>query len=80
MADNNKNRDEAEARFARSQKAAEDGRKAMKEHEAEAARVNANMARLKALRLSKQAAEEAAERENPPPAPKRKVGKKAAVA
>ena len=76
MADNNKNRDEAEARFARSQKAAEDGRKAMKEHEAEAARVNANMARLKALRLSK----EAAERDNPPPAPKRKVGKKAAVA
>lgn len=68
-------RDEAEARFARAQKAAEDGKQAMREHEAEAARVNANTARLRALRLAK----EAADRENPPPKPERKTKKKEAV-
>jgi hypothetical protein len=52
-----KGREEAEARFARAQKAAEDGRKAMKEHEAETARVDANTARLRALRLAKEAAD-----------------------
>jgi hypothetical protein len=70
-----KGRQEAEARFTRAQKAAEDSKKAMKEHEAESARINANTARLRALRLAK----EAAERENPPPKPERKAKKKKAV-
>ena len=72
MAYSQKPRDEAESRFARAQKAAEEGKKALKEHEAEAVRVNANTARLRALRLAK----EAAERENPPPKPGRKAPKK----
>jgi hypothetical protein len=68
-----KDRQEAEARFTRAQKAADDSRKAMKEHDAEAARINANTARLRALRLAK----EAADRDNPPPKPERKTRKKA---
>jgi hypothetical protein len=71
-----KSRDEAESRFARAQKAAEEGKKALKEHEAEAARVNANTARLRALRLAK----EAADRENLPPKPKRRTAKRTASA
>lgn len=69
MAYGQKTLDEAESRFARAQKAAEEGKKALKEHEAEAARVNANTARLRTLRLAK----EAADRENPPPKPARKA-------
>lgn len=76
MSSSLKGRDEAEARFTRAQKAAEDSRKAMKEHEAEAARINANTARLRALRLAK----EAADRENAPPKPVRKTRKKAPAA
>jgi hypothetical protein len=68
-------RDEAEARFTRAQKAAEDGKKAMKEHEAEAARINANTARLRALRLAK----EAADRESALAKPERATKKKKAV-
>jgi hypothetical protein len=67
-----KGRDEAEARFTRAQKAAEDSKKAMKEHEAEAARINANTARLRALRLAK----EAADRESAAAKPERKAKKK----
>jgi hypothetical protein len=67
-----KGRDEAEARFTRAQKAAEDSKKAMKEHEAEAARINANTARLRALRLAK----EAADHESAAAKPERKAKKK----
>jgi hypothetical protein len=67
-------RDEAETRFSRAQKAAEEGKKALKEHEAEAARVNANTARLRALRLAK----EEADRANAAPKPKRRTAKKKA--
>ncbi len=70
-----KARDQAETRFARAQKAAEDSKKALKEHQVEAARIDANTARLRALRLAK----EAAERENPPAKPGRVVKKKKAV-
>lgn len=76
MPSTNRGRDEAEARFTRAQKAAEDSKKAMKEHEAEAARINANTARLRALRLAK----EAADRENALPKPNRKTKKKTPVA
>jgi hypothetical protein len=76
MAYGQKTRDEAESRFARSQRTAEEGKKALQEHEAEAARVNANTARLRALRLAK----EAADRENPPPKPEKKTKKKPVAA
>jgi hypothetical protein len=68
-----KARDQAESRFARAQKAAEDSKKALKEHQAESARIDANTARLRALRLAK----EAAERENPAPKPPAKKKTKA---
>jgi len=75
MPRNQKGRDEAESRFARAQKAAENSKKALREHEAEAARVDANTARLRALRLAK----EAADRENPPPKKPARAKKKKTV-
>ena len=59
-------RDKAEARFNRAQKAAADGAAAMADHHAEARAVDAKTARLKALRLAKEAAESEALRTAPP--------------
>lgn len=67
MPRNPKSRDEADAKFVRAQKAAQDGKKALTEYETEAQRINANTQRLRALRLAKEAADLA----NPPP-PKKK--------
>ncbi|MGA8294789.1 MAG: hypothetical protein WB820_20355 [Rhodoplanes sp.] len=58
MADNSK-KDEAQRQFNKLQKA-EDGKKAMSEYEAEAAAIRAKTERLRALRLARDAALEAA--------------------
>ena len=47
----------AEAKFQKQQKAAEEGAKVRAEHEARAQGVEANTARLKSLRLAKEAAD-----------------------
>ncbi len=52
---------EAELRFAKAQKRQHDAAKAMSEAEAESRRVDANTARLRALRLARDAKEAAAE-------------------
>ncbi len=57
---NDQKRDQAEARFARTQKKierAEEGKKALADHEIEAARVNDNTMRLRVLRLAKEVAD-----------------------
>jgi hypothetical protein len=72
LADTRKN--QAEAEFKKTQRAL-DGKKAMSEYEAEAAAVRANMEKLKALRLARDAAEAAAA--PAPVAVKKKSGKKA---
>jgi len=56
----------AEAKFQKQQKAAEEGAKATAEHEAQAAAVDANTARLKSLRLTKEAADKEAEAKTKP--------------
>ena len=53
----NKSKTEAEARFVRAQKRAQDARSALTEAEVESRRVDANTARLKALRLARDAAD-----------------------
>jgi hypothetical protein len=58
LADNSK-KDEAQRQFNKLQKA-EDGKKAMSEYEAEAAAIRAKTERLRALRLARDAALEAA--------------------
>jgi hypothetical protein len=63
-------RDRAEARFNKAAKAAEDARTGKKDRDATAKAVLDNMARLKALRLAKEAAE-------PAPAAKKPRGKSA---
>jgi hypothetical protein len=50
----------AEAKFQKQQKAAEEGVKVRAEHEAQAQGVEANTARLKSLRLAKEAADQEA--------------------
>jgi hypothetical protein len=70
LADNSK-KDEAQRQFDKLQKA-EDGKKAMSEYEAEAAAVCAKTERLRALRLARDAALEAA------PASAKSPGAKAA--
>ncbi len=78
MADNTKA--DAETRFARAQKRAVDANKAQSEAEAESRRVDANTARLRALRLAKEAADaEAAAKAPPKPPAKPKARKKAAA-
>jgi len=52
-------KNQAEAQFKKTQRA-EDGKKAMSEYEAEAAAVRAKTARLRELRLARDAAEQAA--------------------
>ena len=70
MADNS-NKHQANAQFAKSQRA-QDAKKATQEYESSAAAIRVKTERLKALRLERDAA-------NPPPvaAPKRKAKKKA---
>jgi hypothetical protein len=72
MADRS-NKDEAQKQFAKVQRA-EDGKKAMSDYEAEGAAMRAKTARLRALRLARDAEQAAAA---PPPAPAKK--KKAAA-
>ncbi|KAB2866089.1 MAG: hypothetical protein F9K43_16385 [Bauldia sp.] len=57
---------EAEARYARAQKRVHEAATAHTEAEAEARRVNEKTARLKALRLAKEAADLAAKEAAPP--------------
>jgi hypothetical protein len=66
-------RDRAEARFNKAARAAEDAKTGKKDRDATAKAVLDNMARLKALRLAKEAAEPA----QPAPAPKKPRGKSA---
>ena len=72
MADNS-NKHQANAQFAKSQRA-QDAKKATQEYESSAAAIRAKTERLRALRLERDAA-------NPQPvvAPKRKTKKKAAA-
>ena len=65
MADSSKKKDDAQAQFAKLQRA-NDGKKAMTEYEAEAAAVRAKTERLRALRLARDAAEQAAIAAAPP--------------
>ena len=65
MGDNSEEaRTRAEAKFQKQQKAAEAGAKATAEHDAQAAAVDVNTARLKSLRLAKEAADKEAEAKN----------------
>ena len=66
---------DAEARYARAQKRAQDATKAMSEAQVEARRVEANTVRLKALRMAKEAADLAAKPAEKPV--KAKAAKKA---
>lgn len=68
MADQSKT-DKANAQFRKLQRV-EDGKKAMSEYEAEQERIRANTARLRALRLARDAAEQAARQAAPAPAKK----------
>jgi len=61
-------RTDAEERYAKAQKRAREATRAMTEVEAEAKRVADNTARLRALRLAKEAADAAEAARNPPAA------------
>jgi hypothetical protein len=74
LADQSK-KDKANTEFKKLQRA-EEGKRAMSDYEAEAAAVRANTARLKALRLARDAADAA----RPAVAPAKKAGKKAKAA
>jgi hypothetical protein len=78
MADRS-NKDEAQKQFAKLQRA-EDGKKAMSEYEAEAAAVRAKTARLRALRLARDADLAATAAAAPPPVKKTAAKGKAAKA
>ena len=71
--------DKAEARLHRAQRAAADGAAAMADHHAEARAVAERTARLKALRLAKEAAETEALRTAAPPQAEAKPARKKAV-
>ena len=58
---------DAEARYAKVQKRAQEATQAVKEADSEAKRVTDNTARLKGLRLAKEAADAAHLAANPPP-------------
>ncbi len=68
-----KTKTEAEARYAKAQKRAEEAVKVMNEVEAEARRVSDNTSRLKALRLAREASDRAAAAAAPPGKPKKKA-------
>ena len=57
MPDHSKERDRAEARFKKAQKAAHDAKEARAHYESEARAVREKTARLRALRLAKEAAD-----------------------
>ncbi len=59
-------RTRAEAKFQKQQKAAEEGAKVTAEHEAQVRAVDVNTARLKSLRLTKEAADKEAEAKTKP--------------
>ena len=63
----------AEAKLQKQQKVAEAGAEAKAEHDAQAAAVDVNTARLKSLRLAKEAAEKAAEVKTKPVEPSGKT-------
>jgi hypothetical protein len=69
LPDHSKERDEAESRFKQAQKAAQDAKDARAQYEADARATREKTARLRALRLAKEATD--------PPAP---AGKKPAAA
>jgi hypothetical protein len=64
LPDHSKERDEAESRFKQAQKAAQDAKDARAQYEAEARATREKTARLKALRLAKEAADLAARTDN----------------
>jgi peptidoglycan hydrolase CwlO-like protein len=76
LADQTK-KDEAQAQFTKAQKA-EEGRKAMAEYEAEAVALRAKTARLKALRLAREA--ELAKNAPAKAAPKKRAARSAKAA
>jgi hypothetical protein len=57
LPDHSKERDQAEARFKKAQKAAHDAKEARAHYESEAQAVREKTARLRALRLAKEAAD-----------------------
>jgi hypothetical protein len=57
LADHSKERNQAEARFKKAQKATQDAKEARAHYESEARAVREKTARLKALRLAKEATE-----------------------
>jgi hypothetical protein len=61
----NNSKTDAEARYAKAQKRAQEATKAQSDADAEAKRVNDNTARLRALRLAKEASDAAEARANP---------------
>jgi hypothetical protein len=76
------NRERAEAQFDKKLQAQQAGAKAMSEYEAAGAAVRAKTARLRALRLAKEAADKEAAGKAPaapPPAPKAAKAKKSPV-
>jgi hypothetical protein len=72
MKNSEHNRDAAESSFKKKERRITEGRKAMAEHDAAARSVDANTARLRALRLAR----DEAERLNPPPPAKASPGKR----
>ena len=63
---------QAGIRFEKAQKLAREGEKARAEYDAAGRAADANRARLKALRLAKEAADAEAKAAAPPPAPKKR--------
>jgi hypothetical protein len=57
LSNHSKERDQAEARFKKAQKATQDAKEARADYESEARTVREKTARLKALRLAKEAAD-----------------------
>jgi hypothetical protein len=66
LPNHSKERDEAEARFKRAQKAIDDAKEAKAHYESEARAVREKTARLKALRLAKEAADLATQGDTKP--------------
>ena len=65
MSSHSKERDQAEARFQKAQKAAQDAKAARGQYEADAQAMREKTARLRALRLAKEAADLAAPADKP---------------
>ena len=80
MKNSEHNRDAAESSFKKKERRLSEGRKAMAEHDAAARSVDANTARLRALRLARDAAESAAPAKAAKAPPVKKKKKKIAAA